>query len=431
VTVASAPHLGAEAPAVPMSAVIATVIGNWFEFFDFVVYTFFAVMIGKQFFPTQSEYGSLLYSVGTFGVGFFTRPLGGLVIGAYADRAGRRAALTLTIMLMALGTGLLGVTPSYATIGIAAPCIVVLARLIQGFSSGGELGPATTYLLEAAPPGRRAALTAWQAMSQLMAAIVGSALGLLLSVMLSQEQLYEWGWRVPFLLGILIGPVGMYIRRQLPETIAEGEKHGSAREVLSHLFSGYSGSILLGILIICGPTVSVYVGNYFTSYAVTTLHLSASVGLASNVLSNALAIVGIAIGAWAADRIGRKPVMIWPRLVFIVIVYPAYLLITKQGATTETVLLANAVLGFLLGLATGSLFAILPEAFPKAARSSGLSILYAISVTVFGGTTQFVVTWLIETTGNRMVPAWYMIAANLVTIVGVLLIQPHREPEAA
>jgi MFS transporter, MHS family, proline/betaine transporter len=166
-------------------------------------------MIGEAFFPGESEIGRLLGALATFGVGFFTRPLGAAVIGAYSDRAGRRAALTLTLMLMALGSGLVGLTPSYAQIGLAAPIILVVARLIQGFSCGGEVGPATTYLLESAPPEKRAALTAWQGYSQQLAAIMGSLVGVILTATLSREQLYAWGWRVPFVLGVLIAPVGL------------------------------------------------------------------------------------------------------------------------------------------------------------------------------------------------------------------------------
>src|SRR6185295_5942624 len=188
---------------------------NWLEFYDFLVFTFFAVMIGDAFFPAKTEITRLLGALATFGVGFITRPIGAAVIGAYADRVGRRDALTLTLLLMAVGSALVAFTPSYATIGIAAPIILVVARLIQGFSCGGEVGPATTYLLECAPVEKRAALTAWQGYSQYLAGIMGSLIGVILATVLSKEQLYAWGWRVPFLIGLCIGPVGFYIRRRL------------------------------------------------------------------------------------------------------------------------------------------------------------------------------------------------------------------------
>src|SRR4051812_17161077 len=178
------------APAPPLKGVVAVVIGNWLEFYDFLVFTFFAVMIGDAFFPAQSEIGRLLGALATFGVGFVTRPLGAAVIGPYADRKGRRAALTLTLLLMALGSAMIALTPPYSRIGIAAPILLLVARLIQGFSCGGEVGPATTYLLESAPVHRRAALTAWQAHSQALATIMGSGIGLILAATLTREQLY-------------------------------------------------------------------------------------------------------------------------------------------------------------------------------------------------------------------------------------------------
>ena len=194
-----------------LKGIVAVIIGNWLEFYDFLVFTFFAVMIGDAFFPGKSDIARLLGALATFGAGFVTRPIGAAIIGAYADRAGRRAALTLTLMLMAVGSALVGLTPSYAQIGIAAPVILVVARLIQGFSCGGEIGPATTYLLECAPIEKRAAITAWQGYSQQLAIFMGSLIGVILAASLSKEQLYAWGWRVPFLLGIFIAPVAVYI----------------------------------------------------------------------------------------------------------------------------------------------------------------------------------------------------------------------------
>src|SRR5262245_47983480 len=235
---------------IPLKAVVAVVIGNWLEFYDFLVFTFFALMIGDAFFPGGSQMGRLLGALATFGVGFFTRPLGAAVIGAYADRVGRRAALTLTLVLMALGSGLIGITPTYAQIGWAAPIILIIARLLQGFSCGGEVGPATTYLLESAPMEKRAGITAWQGYSQQLAILMGSAIGVLLATTLTKKQLYQWGWRVPFLLGLCVAPVGLYIRRRLPETLQKSETSRSGGAVLANLIQHHSRSLILGILII-------------------------------------------------------------------------------------------------------------------------------------------------------------------------------------
>ena len=235
-------------------AVVAVVIGNWLEFYDFIVYTFFAVMIGEAFFPGGNATAKLLASLATFGAGFLTRPIGAAIIGAYADRHGRRAALTITILLMAAASALVGLTPSYDQIGIAAPAILVFARLVQGFSCGGEVGPATTNLLESAPHHKRALFTAWQSYSQSLAVIFGSLIGLILAATLSKHGLYSWGWRVPFLLGIVIAPVGLYIRSRLPDTIEKHEAHASTVAVLDHLIRHHFRAVILGILVVCGGT---------------------------------------------------------------------------------------------------------------------------------------------------------------------------------
>jgi MFS family permease len=410
----------------PLKGVVAVVIGNWLEFYDFLVFTFFAVMIGQAFFPGQSPIGRLLGALATFGVGFFTRPLGAAVIGAYSDRVGRRAALTLTLMLMAIGSALVGLTPSYAQIGIAAPIILVFARLIQGFSCGGEVGPATTYLLESAPVEKRAALTAWQGYSQQLAVFFGSLAGVILSATLSTEQLYAWGWRVPFILGAFIAPVGLYIRRQLPETIDQSEVHHSAGAVLGDLVRHHSRAVVLGVLIICGGTISTYVFTYMATYAITTLRLSPTVGTTMTLTGSVAAIAGMAFGV-RIDRFGRKQMLVLSRVLFVMIVYPAYLVLTSSRAMPMVVVAVNMLINFVFSIGIGAAYAFLCEAFPKSVRSSGLAILYALGVSIFGGTTQFVVAWLIDWTKDPMVPAFYQIIATIAGIIGVLLLAPHPE----
>jgi len=414
----------------PFRVLVAVVIGNWLEFYDFLVFTFFAVMIGDAFFPGESEIGRLLGALATFGAGFLTRPLGAVIIGAYADRVGRRAALTLTLMLMSLGSALVGLTPSYAQIGIAAPIVLVIARLIQGFSCGGEVGPATTYLLESAPAEKRAAMTAWQGHSQQLAVFMGSLIGVGLAATLSMEQLYAWGWRVPFILGMLIAPVGLYIRRQLPETIARHETHHSGVAVLADLVQHHSRTVILGILIICGGTVSTYVFNYMTTYAITTLHLSPTIGTILTMTGSLTQIAGFVLGAWM-DRFGRKPMLVVARVLFLISIYPTYRLITSPDATAQTIVGLNMFLNFVFAIGFGATYAFLSEAFPKAVRSSGLGILYALGVMLFGGTTQFVVAWLIDWTQNPMVPAWYQMVANVAAIVGIVLLRSHPEAEGS
>jgi MFS family permease len=412
---------------IPPKALMAVVIGNWLEFYDFIVYSFFAVQIGKAFFPGDDVWLSLLFASLVFWAGFLTRPLGAAILGAYADRVGRKASMTLTILLMAFGTGMLALTPGYDTIGIAAPILLVVARLIQGFSCGGEVGPATTYLLEAASSKERAAYTAWQGITQQFAGIMGSGLGLLLAANLSTEDLESWGWRVPFLIGILIGPVGMYIRRALPETIEKHEVHESGVAVVQNLFRHNATAVFLGILCIVGPTVSTYVSAYMTSYSITTLGLSNADGQFTTLCGYIAALAGFPIGAWFSDRFGAKISIIVPRVIFLVIVYQAYLMMTAEGATLHRIVLINVVLNFVLAVSYGGLYALLTQSFPKAVRSTGVSIAYALSVTIFGGSTQTVLTWLIATLKDPLVPAWYQIGANVLALIGVLLITSRHE----
>ncbi len=410
----------------PRKAIVAVVIGNWLEFYDFLAFTFFAVMIGRAFFPGDSEFGRLLSALATFGVGFFTRPLGAAVIGTYADRAGRRAAMTLTLMLMAVGSAMMGLAPTYAQIGIAAPIILVVARLIQGFSCGGEVGPATAYLLESAPQEKRVGMAAWQAYSQIFALLSGSLAGVVITNVLSEEQLYAWGWRLPFLLGILIAPVGLYIRRQLPETIQPGETHASARAILAELARRHARSVLFGVLVICGGTVATYVFTYMTTFAITTLHLSPAVGTTLTMMGYVAQLLGGVLGVWA-DRFGRKTLLVAMRLVFAASIYPAFVILTSPESSIVALFAVYMGLSAVFAMGLVPVYAFLLEAFPKAVRSSGLSILYALGTTIFGGTTQFVVAWLIERTGSPMVPAWYMLATTILATIGVLGLTAHPE----
>jgi MFS family permease len=403
---------------------IAVILGNFLEFYDFLVFTFFAVMIADALFPGESEIVRLLGALATFGAGFLTRPLGAAVIGAYADRAGRRGALSLTLVLMSIGSAMVAVTPSYARIGVAAPAMLLLARLIQGFSAGGEVGAATTYLLESAPRHRRAAMAAWQGHSQQLATIFGSFVGVVLAAALTREQLYAWGWRVPFLIGVLIGPVGLYIRRRLPDT--GGPSHQTGGGVLKELLRHHTRSIALGVLIICGGTVSTYIFNYMTTFAITTLKLSASVGTVLTFTGAVAGMGGLAAGVWL-DRFGRKTMLIAARVVFVAVLYPCYIAITSPDATARSIVTLNVLLNFLSGAGLGAIYAFLAESFPRSVRSSGLGLVYALGVTIFGGTTQFVVAWLIERTGNPMVLAWYQLAATLASIAGVWWLMPDPE----
>ena len=422
-------------PQISNRSLIAVIIGNWFEFYDFIVYTFFAAMIAEAFFPGDDPFWKLLAALAAFGLGFATRPIGAAVIGAYADRVGRKAALTLTLLLMAVGSAIVGLTPTYASIGILAPILLLVGRLVQGFSCGGEVGPATTYLMEAAPAHRRAALTSWQGQSQQLASLSGAGLGVFLAFTLSHEDLFAWGWRVPFLIGTLIAPVGLYIRSQLPETLDKSEAHESGTAVLWELLRNHSRAVVLGIFIICGGTVSTYVFNFMTTYAITQ-GVSVKVATLLTFTAALASMPGLWLGAVAADRFPRKPVLIVSRIVFIAAIYPAWLIIaTIHGSPTcgpsvvpalesttgldlcwldasaMTLIGLNMGLSFLFSVGIGGSYAFLTEAFPKAVRSSGLAILYALAVTIFGGTTQPIILWLSRF--DPLMPAWYQLGTML------------------
>ncbi|MDH2328184.1 MFS transporter [Cereibacter sp. SYSU M97828] len=409
---------------VSRKALVAAVTGNFLEFFDFTVYALFAVMIGRVFFPVESASGQLMLTLATFGVGFLTRPLGGLVIGAYADRNGRKAALTLTMLMMALGTGILGLTPSYDQIGLLAPALVVLARLLQGFSAGGEMGAATTYLVEAAPAGRRGLFGSWQYASQGLATFVACIMGFGLAYTLPEDAMNSWGWRVPFIFGMLIGPLGFYIRRHMHETTAEHERHESSGAVLRTLFRDHWGLIVLGVLTIMGGTIANYiVGKYMTTYAMHTLGLPAQTAMLIGAISGAVVFGAALLGGWMSDRFGRRALMILPRVIFVLLTVPGFYAITTT-ASANVIFAMIAVLALFQAMSGAVGIIALPECFPRAVRTSGLSITYALGVTIFGGTAQLVVTWLLDVTGDPMALAWYLVATNIITVIALCRLRP-------
>ncbi len=401
---------GETRPVLDSWAVAAIVAGNALEFYDFLTYSTFAMYIGQAFFPSGNALTSLLLSLATFGVGFFTRPLGGLLIGAYADRAGRRPAMVLTISLMTIGTLGLVLTPSYASIGLFAPLILIVARLIQGLALGGEVGPSTAMLLECAPSGARGRFVSWQSASQGVAILAAGSVGLVIAMILDKEQLAAWGWRIPFALGLAIVPVGIYIRRRLPETLEAPGTRGSA-DVLGLLWREHRKLLALGVLVLMCVTISTYVNNYMTTYALATLGMPASKAMLATIAQGAVMAAGAVWGGWLSDRFGRKPIMIWPRIALIVSIYPAFLLLVSFK-TTSVLMLVTASLTVLQVLSGAAALTALTEVFPNAVRSSALSICYAVSVSLFGGTTQFVVAWLIGTTGDRLSPAYYVILSS-------------------
>lgn len=422
---ASAPRAGEpRVDAVPKRVVAATVAGNALEFYDFVICAFFAVYIGKTFFPASTPMGSLLLSLAVFGVGFIARPIGGVVIGAFADRAGRKPALLLTIGLITFGTMGLALTPSFESIGMAAPIIVVVCRLIQGLALGGEIGPASAFLIEAAPSDKRGMYGSWILGSQGAGIFVAGMMGLGLSSALTPADLLAWGWRVPFAIGILLLPIALYLRRSMPETLLAAEKvkpDDAGMLGVAH----HRGMIVLAVLVIIGGTVSTYLGNYMTTYAIVTLKMAPVNAMAATVVVGLSTLVFSVIGGWMSDRYGRRHVMFWPCAAAAVLTVPAFLLLVANP-TPPTLIAVSGFLAALTAITGGAALVAIPELLPRSIRATGMAITYAVGVALFGGTTQFSVTWLIQVTHNPVAPAWYVAGASVITALAILAMPESR-----
>ena len=386
--------------------IFAATIGNALEFFDFTVYSFFALTIGKLFFPTMSSYGQLLASVATFGVGFVMRPLGGIVIGAYADRAGRKPAMTLTIFMMALGCMLIGLAPTYAQIGVAAPVLIVFARLLQGFSAGGEVGASTTLLIEAATPANRGFFGSLQFASQGIGVSIGALVAGVLTALLSTEAMLAWGWRIPFLLGVAIAPIGLRIRRRLDEQAPHADS--VARQPVVDVLRDHGDRALLGVLLTIGTTVTAYVVTfYMPTYAIHELHVPAPTALLAGLVSGVVTFVVAPVSGLLSDRLGRRALIFWPRVAVVIAIYPAFLWLASEPGPTRLLVTVGG-LSVLLALQAAPSITMLPEMFPRAVRATGMAIVYSVGVALFGGFAQTIATWLIRATGNVLAPAWYV-----------------------
>ena len=402
---------------------LAVTIGNMLEFYDFITYSFFAIQIGHTFFPTQGEFGSLMLSLATFGAGFITRPIGGIVIGSYSDRAGRRPAMILSFAMMGCAIITLALTPSYASIGIAAPIIVIIARMVQGFSLGGEVGPTTAYLMESAAPGRRALAVSWQPASQQIAATAGALVGTVLARVMTEADLTSYGWRIAFLLGAACLPFGLYLRAKLPETVDLSENAvKQAKGKRFRIIRDNSRVILLGFFILASGTISTYVTQYMTTYAENTLHVATDLAFVTSVVANGLGIAGALLGGWLADRAGRWPVMVWPQLATLLLTYPIFLWIVETKSAMS-LLGGFGFLSLIGSIPYSAFYVALTEGLPQNIRGGALATVYAVAIACFGGTAQLVVTWLLHITGNALAPAWYMLFAGAIGVVAMAMMR--------
>ena len=407
--------------------IAACTVGNALEFYDFVVFSFFARTIGALFFPAQDQSAQLLLSFATYGVGFFLRPLGGVVLGAYADRAGRKKATVLTLILMAVGTGVVGLAPVYATAGMFGALAVLAGRLLQGFSAGGEVGASTTMLAELAPKERRGFFGAWQLASQGLAVLAAAVVAVTVSDALTPEQVAVWGWRIPFLLGTLILPVGLWLRRALQETHAnDADARTRSVSSLQVALRQFPTRILAGVgLVVGGTAANAVIVLYMATYAVTQLHLTPAAGLLAGITAGAVTLVAAPIGGALSDRLGRKPVTMISYLLILVLIYPAFLLLQASPAL-PTLLAVVAVLALLNAAGGATVIITLAEIFPVEVRATSMSLVYALGVAIFGGFGQFIVTWLIQVTGSPLAPAWYVMACALATILSLPAIPEMR-----
>ncbi|PVZ19680.1 MULTISPECIES: MFS transporter [unclassified Pseudomonas] len=408
-------------------AVIATVIGNGLEWFDFTVYSFFSVIISKVFFPTGDELTSYLLALATFGVGFVMRPVGGIVLGIYSDKRGRKAALSATILLMALGTLIIAITPGYAQIGLAAPALILFARLLQGFSAGGEMGSATAFLTEHAPPGQKGFYSSWIQSSIGLAVMIGAGLGALLSAWLSPEALQSWGWRVPFVIGCLIGPVGFYIRHRMDETPAyRGEP--APDSPLREVARDYPRQTLISFSLIVLWTVCTYaILFYIPSYATRVLKLPSDVGFSAGLLGGLVLVIATPVVGRLSDRYGRRPWLLGSALAIFLCAYPMFWLINVLPGL-GSLLVFELVLGLCISGYIGSILAVFSELLPARVLSTGLSVAYNLAVTLFGGFATFTITWLIATTGSNLAPAFYIMIAAAISTAGALLYRDTAGP---
>jgi MHS family proline/betaine transporter-like MFS transporter len=398
-------------------AVAAASIGNALEWFDFIIYGFFAVLMAKLFFPAGDETVSLMFALAAFGVPFFMRPLGAIVMGNYADRYGRKAAFSLTILMMMAGTAIIATAPTYSTAGLLAPFLIVLARLIQGFSAGGEFGSATAFLAEQDPT-KRGFFASWQFASQGLTTVLATSIGVALTATLTTAQLESWGWRIPFIIGLLIGPVAWYIRRHVDETMEFKTMQPSASPLKEALSDGKKRLLVsLGVVALC--TVSMYtVVLFMPTYATRQFGLTTSVGFLGGLLVGIIQLALIPVFGAVSDRFGRRPIMFASAAAMLVVFYPLFAWLAA-APTLQTLLIVQAIIGVLMAAYMGPLGALMAELFPARMRTTGLSISYAFGVAIFGGLAPLFNTWIISVTGNKLAPAFYLILAAAVSLVAL------------
>jgi MHS family proline/betaine transporter-like MFS transporter len=404
--------------------IVAATIGNVLEWFDFVVYGFFAVTIAEVFFPAGNPTVSLLITFGAFGLAYLVRPLGAIVVGGFTDRAGRKAGLLLSIALMMIGTTLMAVTPGYATIGLAAPILLTLSRLLQGFSVGGEFGSAVSFLAEHGG-GRRGFAASWQFATGGMITVLASLFGVTLTTLLSHEQLVDWGWRIPYFFGMLVGPAGLYVRAKAVETPEFVEAELPPTIPISDLLRRYPLEVLLSLGISIISNSSFYILAYIPTYGVKTLHLPQATGFTATLVGGLILAVGCPLFGHWSDKISRPLIMVVTCSLFVLTSYAAFWLMAGWPSLA-TCIIAVCWLQLLKAGYSGVLPSLLSEQFPVETRAIGVALSFSIAVSIFGGLAPLVATWLIAATGDSLSPSYYLIFTAALSLLALIAIQWRR-----
>lgn len=398
-------------------AVVASSIGNALEWFDIIVYSSFAVVISELFFPEVSGFAALMLTFLTFAVSYLIRPLGAAVIGSWADRHGRKRALSMTILTMMVGTGLMAVAPTAAVVGpVAAGLWLLASRLVQGFSAGGEFGTATTFLVESAPD-RRAFYGSWQVATQGAAMFLASAFGFGLTTFLSRDALYTWGWRVPFFVGMLIGPVGWYIRRKMDET-ADFEHAEKLDSPLGSTVSTHLGRLLAAAGAVALASISVYLILYMPTFAVKSLDLPTYAGFLGGMIAGVVTLVGTPFVGRLADRVGPARVMTVAAVAGLVVAWPLFQLLVAVP-TVAVLTVVQVVFGAVMASYFGPLPGLYHDLFPTNVRTTGMAVGYNLGVLAFGGFAGAIFTFLIDRTGSLSAPAFYFMAVAALSLVTI------------
>ena len=427
-------------PRIPLRHVMAVFVGNGLEFYDFLTFSYFAVYISRTFYPSGNPSTALLATLATFGAGFLTRPIGAIVIGGMGDRVGRKPAMVFSFTLMGVAIVGLALTPSYATIGPLAPALALLFRLVQGFALGGEVGPTTAFMAEAAPPHRRGLYLSMQYATQDGAVLTAGLVGTLLAASLSAQQLQDWGWRAAMLLGASIVPFGILMRRTLPETLGrsvdERARTAAAPSPGVERARPYLPIVVFGLMMLTAGTIGSYTLSYMTTYALDTLHLPATISFTLIIINGGVSMVFEALSGWLSDRFGRKPVMIVPGVLLLLSIVPCFWVI-GHVRSVWALYGAEGVMAMFASVSAVPVIVTITETLPPHIRSGAVATIYAFAISIFGGSTQFVIKLLIDRTGNPMAPAWYWTGAALVGLIAMSLVaesapvRTRRSPAAA